>query len=186
MNPLLIEIPSNLDTESLLLRMPKPGDGEKVNAAIQASINELQPWLPFAQIIPTVTDTEINLRSAHIQFLNRDSLRFLIFLKGSEEFIGTCSLHNIDWAKPQFEVGYWIDTRFSGNGYMTEAIHELTHFAMVDLKARRLEIRCESTNTKSRTIPEKLGYELEGILRNEDFSADGKRLTDTCIYAKIQ
>lgn len=69
---------------------------------------------------------------------------------------------------------------------MTEAIHELTHFAMVDLKARRLEIRCESTNTKSRTIPEKLGYELEGILRNEDFSADGKRLTDTCIYAKIQ
>lgn len=57
---------------------------------------------------------------------------------------------------------------------------------MVDLRARRLEIRCESTNTKSRTIPEKLGYELEGILRNEDFSADGKKLTDTCVYAKIQ
>ncbi|PEC20151.1 GNAT family N-acetyltransferase [Bacillus cereus] len=136
--------------------------------------------------MPTVTETEINIRSAHIKFLNRDSLRFLIFLKESEDFLGTCSLHNIDWVKSQFEIGYWIDTRFSGNGYMTEAIHLLTHFAMVSLKARRLEIRCESTNTKSRIIPAKLGYELEGILRNEDFSADGKKLTDTCIYAKIQ
>ena len=33
--------------------------------------------------------------------------------------------------------------------------------------------------------PEKLGFELEGILRNDDLSADGKKLTDTCIYAKV-
>ncbi|MBY0597515.1 GNAT family N-acetyltransferase [Bacillus bingmayongensis] len=62
-----------------------------------------------------------------------------MFLKEPEEFIGTCSLHNIDWEKLQFEIGYRIDSRFSGNGYRTEAMHVLTHFAMVDLKARRLE-----------------------------------------------
>ncbi|MRB12887.1 hypothetical protein GH893_31590, partial [Bacillus thuringiensis] len=30
---------------------------------------------------------------------------------------------------------------------------------------------------------EKLGPEPEGPLRTEDFSADGKHLPDTCIYA---
>lgn len=68
---------------------------------------------------------------------------------------------------------------------MTEAVSELTNLGLQLLKFRRIEIRCESTNTKSRTIPEKLGFELEGILRNEDLSADGKELTDTCIYAKV-
>ncbi|MET3695804.1 acetyltransferase (GNAT) family protein [Bacillus oleivorans] len=68
---------------------------------------------------------------------------------------------------------------------MTEAIKELTNFGIQRLQLMRIEIRCESTNLKSRAIPEKLGFHLEGILRNEDLSADGKELTDTCIYSII-
>jgi RimJ/RimL family protein N-acetyltransferase len=185
MNPLLLEIPTKIDTKRLYLRIPMAGDGETVNAAIRASINEFKLWLPLYQSMPEITETEITVRRAHNQFLNRESLRFLIFSKETDEFIGTCSLHNINWDIPKFEIGYWIDIRFSGKGFMTEAIQRLTHFAIQELNGRRIEIRCESSNTKSRTIPEKLGYELEGILRNEDFSADGKKLTDTCIYAKI-
>ncbi|MEH6939969.1 GNAT family N-acetyltransferase [Bacillus sp. JJ664] len=185
MDPLLIDIPTKIDTKRLYLRIPMAGDGELVNAAIRASINEFKLWLPFAQSVPEITETEINLRRAHNQFLNRESFRFLIFSKETDMFIGTCSLQSIDWDIPKFEIGYWIDIRFSGKGYMTEAIQRLTNFAIHELNGRRIEIRCESSNTKSRTIPEKLGFELEGILRNEDFSADGKKLTDTCIYAKI-
>ena len=32
---------------------------------------------------------------------------------------------------------------------------------------------------------EKLGYELEGTLKNDDLSADGKKVTDTCLYAIV-
>ncbi|MBP0725775.1 GNAT family N-acetyltransferase [Bacillus sp. RG28] len=185
MNPLLLEIPTKIDTKRLYLRIPMAGEGETVNASIRASINELKLWLPLYQSMPEITETEITVRRAHNQFLNRESLRFFIFSKETDEFIGTCSLHNINWDIPKFEIGYWIDIRFSGKGFMTEAIQRLTHFAIQELNGRRIEIRCESSNMKSRTIPEKLGFELEGILRNEDFSADGKKLIDTCIYAKI-
>ena len=68
---------------------------------------------------------------------------------------------------------------------MTEAVKELTDFGLNQLKFKRIEIRCESTNLKSRTIPEKLGFKLEGILRNDGLSADGRRLTDTCFYSVI-
>lgn len=62
---------------------------------------------------------------------------------------------------------------------MTEAVSELTNLGFQQLKFRRIEIRCESTNFKSGSIPEKLDFELEGTLRNDDLSADGSKLTDT-------
>lgn len=185
MNPILIDVPSQLETERLILRAPcQTGDGQLVNQAIKDSYNELKPWMPFAQSIPAVEETEENLRTAFINFHKRDSFRFLIFLKNSNEFIGTVSLQGINWDIPKGEIG-WINTKFSGNGYITEAVKAVSNLGLVDLHFNRIEIRVESTNIKSRRIPEKLGFTLEGILKNDDLSADGKILTDTCIYALI-
>ncbi|WHY79873.1 GNAT family N-acetyltransferase [Neobacillus sp. WH10] len=186
MNPLLLDVPLQLETDRLILRAPlQTGDGNIVNQAIR-HLNELKVWLPFAQELPTVEETEINLRNAHINFLKRESFRYLIFHKGTNDFIGTTSLQGIDWDIPKCEIGYWINTRFSGNGYMTEAVNELTNLGFNQIQFRRIEIRCESTNFKSRSIPEKLVFLLEGILRNEDLSADGSKLTHTCIYSVIK
>ncbi|EJQ45969.1 hypothetical protein IEE_02091 [Bacillus cereus BAG5X1-1] len=186
MNPILLDVPLQIETDRLILRAPlQAGDGNVVYQAIKDSINELKQWLLLFQSIPTVEETEIILRNAHIDFLKRESFRYLIYHKDTNDFIGTASLHGINWKISKCEIGYWINTQFSGKGYMTEAVSELTNLGFQLLKFRRIEIRCESNNTKSRTIPEKLGFELEGILRNEDLSADSKQLTDTCIYAKV-
>ncbi|MEF7563627.1 GNAT family protein [Bacillus infantis] len=187
MNPLLLDVPLQLETDRLILRAPLPtGDGKIVNQAIRESFNELKPWLPFAQKLPDVEETEINLRNAHINFLKRDSFRFLIFDKESKDFIGITSLEAIDWNIPKSEIGYWINTDFSGNGYMLEAVKKLADFGLNYIKLRRIEIRCEPTNFKSRAIAEKLGFVLEGTLRNDDLSADGSELRDTCIYSLIK
>ncbi|MBE7127384.1 GNAT family N-acetyltransferase [Bacillus mycoides] len=186
MNSILLDVPLQIETDRLILRAPlQAGDGNVVHQAIKDSINELKQWLLLFQSIPTVEEKEILLRNAHIDFLKRESFRYLIYHKDTNDFIGTASLHGINWKISKCEIGYWINTQFSGNGYMTEAVSELTNLGFQLLKFRRIEIRCESNNTKSRAIPEKLGFELEGILRNEDLSADGKELTDTCIYAKV-
>ncbi|HDR7612264.1 TPA: GNAT family N-acetyltransferase [Bacillus mycoides] len=186
MDPILLDVPLQIETDRLILRAPlQAGDGNVVYQAIKDSINELKQWLLLFQSIPTVEETEIILKNAHIDFLKRESFRYLIYHKDTNDFIGTASLHGINWKISKCEIGYWINTQFSGKGYMTEAVSELTNLGFQLLKFRRIEIRCESNNTKSRTIPEKLGFELEGILRNEDLSADSKKLTDTCIYAKV-
>jgi RimJ/RimL family protein N-acetyltransferase len=187
MNPLLLDVPLQLETERLILRAPlQNGDGEIVNQAIKDSHYELKAWLSLFQEIPTIEETEILLRDAHINFLKRESFRFLIFEKDDDKnFIGTASLHGIDWDIRKCEMGYWINTKYSGKGYMTEAVKKLANFGLNQLAFKRIEIRCESRNVKSRFIPEKLGFILEGTLRNDDLSADGSKLTDTCIYSKI-
>ncbi|MCU5268781.1 GNAT family N-acetyltransferase [Bacillus thuringiensis] len=187
MNPILLDVPLQIETDRLILRAPlQVGEGNVVHEAIKDSIRELKPWLSLFQSIPTVEETEILLRNAHIDFLKRESFRYLIYHKETNDFVGTASLHRIDWKVSKCEIGYWINTQFSGSGYMTETVSALTNLGFQLFKFRRIEIRCECNNTKSRALPEKLGFELEGILRNEDFSADGKQLTDTCIYAKIK
>ncbi len=187
MDPILLDIPLQLETKRLILRAPhQTGDGEIVNQAIRDTLPELKLWLRFAQELPSVEETEINLRNAHIDFLKRESFRFLIFKKDSKEFVGTTSFEGIDWSVPKCEIGYWISSKYSGKGFMTEAVEELTNFGIDNIKFKRIEIRCESTNHKSRALPEKLGFELEGTLRNDDLSADGSKLTDTCIYSVIK
>ncbi|MFB7140849.1 GNAT family N-acetyltransferase [Gottfriedia sp. NPDC056225] len=186
MNSILLDVPFQIETDRLILRAPlQAGEGDVVNQAIKDSISELKQWLSLYQSIPTVEETEIILRNAHIDFLKRESFRYLIYNKDTNDFIGTASLHRINWEISKCEIGYWISTPFSGNGYMIETVRALINLGFQQFKFSRIEIRCDSNNTKSRSIPEKLGFGLEGILRNEDLSADGKKLTDTCIFAKI-
>lgn len=183
MNPIMLDFPHQFTTERLLIRMPLPGDGRVVFEGIIESINELKEWLPFAQFEQTEQGTEQNIREAHIKFLKREDLRLLIFNKETNEFIGSSGLHNPNWSIPKFEIGYWINSRFSGIGLMTEAVEGITAFAIRELKARRIEIKCDSLNRRSKAIPERLGYKLEGILKNEDQSIDGTKLRDTMIFA---
>ncbi len=68
---------------------------------------------------------------------------------------------------------------------MTEAVQGISDFAFNVLKARRVEIRCDTLNVRSRLIPERLGFILEGTLRKEDIAVDGGTLRDTFIFAKI-
>lgn len=181
----LPEVPTAIRTERLLLRMPMPGDGKVVNAAIQASLDDLKPWLGFAQAEPSPQDTEINQLEAHLNFIKKEVLRYLVFDKETGSFIGSTGFHAIEWDVPKMEIGYWLDSRATGKGYMAEAVSALTELAFSTFKCKRLEIQCDTENRKSRAIPEKLGFVLEGVLHNDERSVDGKRLTDTCIYAKF-
>ena len=68
---------------------------------------------------------------------------------------------------------------------MTEAVQRLNDLHLKSLEARRVEIRCDEENVKSRSVAERAGFVLEGTLKQDSLSADGNLLRNTCIYAKI-
>ncbi|RHB48983.1 GNAT family N-acetyltransferase [Exiguobacterium sp. AM39-5BH] len=179
-------IPLGLETARLHLRAPlAEKDARVVNESIRRSHEELKRWLPFAQDVPTLSETEANLQRAQQLYGTGESFRYLIFLRETGAFVGTVSLFGIDWDVPKAEIGYWLDSTHTGRGYMTEAVEAVIRFGFTRFDFKRIEIRCESTNNASRLIPERLGFQLEGMLRNEDLSADGIRLTDTAVYGLL-
>lgn len=180
------DFPEYFESERLIIRAPKVEDalaGWKAVCNSEAALSEWMPWAKKAQKFETTVE---NLRQAVADFITRKDLRLHVFLKEDGEFVASCGLHQIDWSIPKFEIGYWIDTQYEGNGYVTEAVQAITEFAFRELGARRLEIRCDEENMKSRAVAERAGFELEGTLKQDSVSMDGKSLRNTCIYAKIK
>lgn len=182
MLPILENFPHSFETERLFIRMPLPGDGEVVHEAMLESMEELKEWMPWAQSCPSKEESEANVRKAHSQFLERTDLRFHLFEKDTKRFIGSSGLHRIDWSARKFEIGYWCRSELTGKGYITESVRGISVFAFQILNANRIEINCDERNTRSRKVAERLGFQLEGILRNYQLGVDGK-LENVCIYA---
>ncbi len=183
--PTLLNFPEKIESERLYIRPCLPGDGKIVHEAIVRSKEQLKMWLPFAKEERTVDEVEDGIRQSYAEFIKRTDFRLHIFLKETDELIGSTGFHRVDWEIPKVEIGYWLDTRHTRKGYMREVVQTLTTFAFDTLQVNRVEIRCDEKNIASRRIPEKLGYVLEGTLRNDDVSVSGPELRNTCIYAVI-
>jgi RimJ/RimL family protein N-acetyltransferase len=184
-DPILLQIPESFESDRLIIRAPLWEDGKMVNEAINESINELQPWMPWAQQIPTLEESEKISRQGRVHFLERSDLRLYLIHKTTGQFIGSSGLHRIDWQVRKFEIGYWISTPFSGQGYITEAVEGITNFAIHELQANRIEIRCDSRNVRSARVAERLGFTKEGILRSDKCDVDSL-LRNTVVFSKVR
>ena len=180
--PILIDFPDSFETERLSIRSPLPSDGQEMHAAVRESIEELTPWMPWPKEHRTVDDSEASTRRARVAFLQRSELRMHLYLKGTHTLVGSSGLQGIDWEVPKFEIGYWCRTRFTGRGYVTEAVRGITAFAFDALEARRVDIRCDSLNHPSVRVAQRAGFELEGELHNNEVGNDGSA-RDTLIFA---
>ena len=184
MQPILKDFPDHLETERLLLHAPRAGDGHTVYEATLETLENLRRWpysMPWAQFEPSVEASEAFCRTAQAAFLARTDMSMLIFSKADSTFVGLTALHPTNWAIPKFEIGYWCRKSCEGQGYITEAVRGLAAFARKELGARRLEIRQNASNLRSRNVAERAGFALEGILRNDRIAADGAP-DDTSIY----
>ena len=185
MNPFLIDVPEEFATERMMVRCARPGEGAAVNVAVRESIEELKLWMPWAQTVPTVEDSEAHERRAYARFLAREDLTYRGWLKDSQTFVVGSGLHRINWEVPKFEIGYWVRTSFSGKGYVQEIVCALAKLAFERFDARRVEIRCDDLNERSGRVAERCGFQLEGILRNDSRGLDGA-LRSTRVYSRFE
>ena len=189
MDPLLIEVPERIETERLVLRVPRRGDGPTVNAAIAASIVELAPWLPWAGAMPSVDESEVTCRRQQGRFILREDFVMFMFLReadgGEGELVGGTGLHRIDWALRRFEIGYWRKTGCEGRGLVTEAVRAMTRMAFDHLDARRVEIRMDDQNERSWKVAERAGFTLEALMRFDATTPAGVPRS-TRVYARVR
>lgn len=181
-DPLLVDVPVAMETARLALRVLQPGEGAMVHGAIQESIAELRPWMPWAQR-PSVEASETFVRQSLASFHQRTDLSWGMFSRADGVYVGNVGLHNIRWPIPSFEVGYWCRTSAAGQGLVTEAVRALTLLCIRELGAARVEIRMDPLNERSWRVAERLGFLREGELRASALGVDGAP-RDTRIYAR--
>jgi [ribosomal protein S5]-alanine N-acetyltransferase len=87
---------------------------------------------------------------------------FGIFAEGA--FVGEINVNSIHRGAHQSAyIGYWIDERVAGQGYMPESVVAAMQFSFEDLALHRLQISIIPRNLASRRVVEKLELRDEGI-----------------------
>ena len=184
MNPLLLDFPDSFDTERLTIRGPRVEDAPEIVAAVSESLPELRPWMPWAKD-PVTLDFQITrMRQVMAQWITRQELGLHAYLKGTPTLVLSSGLHRIDWQSGKFEIGYWVRTKYMGQGFVTEAVNGITAFAFQHLHANRVEIRCDAQNIRSAAVAKRCGFLLEGILRHDALDVNGN-LRSTMIFSKL-
>lgn len=184
MDPLLVDVPLELETARLHLRCARPDDGAALNAAVCESLEALKPWMPWAQVAPSLDESEAVCRRMQADFLARRDLALLVFERAGGRLVGGTGLHRPEWTVRRFEIGYWLRSGATGRGYATECVEALARLGFGPLTARRLEIRCDARNAPSRAVAERAGFLLEGVLRQDSLTPAGAP-RDTAVYGRI-
>lgn len=182
---MLATLPEQIESEHLIIRVARSGDGAVFNEAITESLAELAPWLGWVTPPPTLEESETSCQAAHQRFLRNEDLMAFFFLKDCGTLIGGSGLHDADWNLRHFEVGYWGRSSFCGRGLMTEGVRALADHALEVLRATRVFLTTDTLNVASWKLAERAGFELEGILRNERLNLSGG-LRDTRVYSRIR
>ena len=140
---------------------------ERHAATVFALVNQdrdyLREWLPWVDATGTVEDTLTFIRSSLEQFGANNG--FAAGIWSGHSFAGVVGTQKIDWLNRRVEIGYWLGQSFQGQGIVTEACRAVVTYALGELELNRVAIHCAVGNAKSIAIPKRLGFTLEGTLR---------------------
>lgn len=182
MKPILLDLPEGFESERLLIRVPKPGDGAILQEAYLETYSRLKPWFPWAQTESSIEEREEFVRQQYARFIKREDMMLMLFLKSGHKLIGCSGLHVQNWDVPSFEIGYWVRTGYEGKGYIIEAVNRITEFGFMDMKANRIFIRCDIANVRSQSVAKRAGFLYEGTFRNFERRHHSGELTDMIYF----
>ena len=173
-------------TPRLMLRPLALDDVESYFEAEQASIKEMESYWSWA-IHKSIDDIKefVEFSMECHEHLSPQNMYFAILEKESNQLVGCIWCQTINWFVPKFEISYWLDTRKTGNGYMSEAVNALSRTIFDVYDAKRIEIKVFTTNQKSRAIPERLGFKLDAILENNFIDFITSEIIDGALYSCV-
>ena len=154
-----------IDTERLILRLPQHADFRAWSTLRYESQDFLSPWEP------TWAADHLSRKSfaTRVYWSQRSvnegtALPLFLVRRSDHQLMGAITLDPIRRGPAQTAtMGYWIGQQFAREGYMSEAILALIHYAFVKLDLSRVESACLPDNVPSRGALEKCGFKYEGV-----------------------
>ena len=168
--------------EKLSLILRSENTAEEFFKLIDKNRQELRRWLPWVDSTVSVEDTKKYTLECREKFKNKESVSTSILYEGS--VVGSVGFNKVDLINEWAEIGYWLDKDHQGKGIMTECVKAIIEYGFNDLGLNRIIIKCDSLNTKSKAIPERLGFKIEATLR-EDHKYEGN-FSDGLIYGLLK
>jgi ribosomal-protein-serine acetyltransferase len=175
--PLVLRVDDECTLRPLCVR-----DAEALFALTEANRSYLRQWLPWLDAIECVGDSREFIRACAERAERTGA--FAALIESGGEGCGVIGYNWIDSENRSCEIGYWLAENQAGRGLMTRACSALIAHAFDTLHLNRVVIPAAVDNARSRAIPERLGFEQEGVLREAEWLYD--HYVDHAVYALLR
>ena len=166
--------------ENADLRLLNTTDAPELHELIMSNRERLAQWLQWAAA-QTFQDTLTFIHQAEQEAEANQGFHCAIVCEN--RIAGVISYMEVNWRHRRTVLGYWLDADHQGRGLMTGAVRLMVDHAITVWKLNRVEIRAAFENDKSRAIPERLGFDQEGVLHQAEL-INGRYL-DSVVYAML-
>lgn len=173
--PDLKNLPTSFRTPRLMVRAYRAGDGPMYFAVGQRNRAHLQRYEAMNSVLKPKDAVEAEALIAEYIEDWEAGRYFLLgaFALDTGAFVAQIYIGTLNWSPPEFEVGYFVDHAFEGQGYVSEALDAAKGFIFNDLGATRLRLECADSNTRSMRVAERGGFIYTAYLKDNHQEPDG-------------
>jgi ribosomal-protein-serine acetyltransferase len=162
------------------LRLSDHAHAEAMYALIERDREAIGRWVRTPATAQDLEDARIMITRHHEIMAEGPSVVAGVFW--GDRYAGEIML-SVDRRENAGSIGYWLGAEFQGHGLMTRAVKAILAHAFEGLGLHRVEICCGEDNLKSRAIPERLGFTLEGVRREAQRFKD--RYVSLVVYGML-
>ena len=152
----MVRWPAEVDAgDGVVLRGPDPIDAEALTAAVNESLAELRPWMPWAAEPASVDQQAVRLAVVGEAFAVGGDASYTVFVDG--EVAGVIGINDRLGDPAARELGYWLRTSAWGRGAMTRAVSAVVG-VLADAGFERAVVRCDEANHRSAAVAARAGF----------------------------
>jgi ribosomal-protein-serine acetyltransferase len=163
------------------LRQFDTRDADALFRVVERNRGYLREWLPWVDQTLSTRDILLFFERVRQQFIEGRGPNAGIWIEG--ELRGSIGCHAIEWANRNCSIGYWLDAELQGRGLITQCCAVFLDYLFDDLGLHRVTIQCGTGNQRSCSIPKRLGFEREGVLREAEWVND--RWVDLVVWGML-
>ncbi|GGH30886.1 GNAT family N-acetyltransferase [Paenibacillus segetis] len=158
-----------LETERLRLRQLGPLDAAALFRIL--SSEEVTRYYGRFPLIEQLEAEEM-IERFRLLFEEQRGFRWGIELKENAQVIGTVGFHAWAYSHNRAEIGYELNESYHGKGYAHEALTAAISYGYQDMGLNRIEALVYPQNEASERLLLRLGFQLEGLLKQYAFFRD--------------
>jgi RimJ/RimL family protein N-acetyltransferase len=155
---------------------------EHLDALFEAS-NHSEIWKYSVSKVSKPEDLE-NMMNKDLELIEQGlEYPFVIFDKDTNEIVGSTSYLNISERHRKLEIGgTWLHPKVWRTRVNTECKYLLLKYGFEELNLIRVQLRTDIRNERSNRAIQRIGAQIEGILRQELILQDG-HIRDSNVYS---
>jgi ribosomal-protein-serine acetyltransferase len=157
--------PERIDLAAVTLRRWQPELAEDLQAAVEASLPELRPFMPWATDDHGIDQGREYIARSVAEWDRHENFNYAI-LTTDGQVIGSCGLMT-RMGEGVLEIGYWVHSAHAGRGHATAVAGALADAALALPGIDRVAIKHDPANPASGRVAEKAGFAHVGEVAHE-------------------